>query len=95
MIEREWDDEEAMKAFQEEQAVMDMTPQELAEKIINEQAPVAALSVAHLARHSIDERVRLSAAKYITDTALKLRDRDNEKDNDKLADLMAQFTKAE
>jgi RNase H-fold protein (predicted Holliday junction resolvase) len=92
VIEREWDDEAAMEAFQAESAVMDMTPAELAERIIHEQSPVAALSITHLARHSIDERVRMSAAKYIVDTSLKLRERDKEKDVDKLAAMMEQFT---
>lgn len=47
-----------------------VTDETLTERYLIRSAPVAALSVAHLSKHSADPRVRLAASTYIIDKVL-------------------------
>ncbi len=90
MIEREWDNEEALAAYETATRVYaDMTPAEVAEQILEEAAPLAAYRLIHLSRYCRDERVALSASDKILTHALRLRERklENEK-TDPLAALL-------
>lgn len=88
-VERVWDGEEAFANSKLEALSMDMLPDELAERYIKEYAPMAAQSLAHLAMHASDERIRMNSAKYIVDHTLRIRaELRNMNKGDALADFL-------
>ena len=72
---REWDPDQALQDAVEENRTMDVNindPFQVADavgKIFRESAQAAAMSVVHMALHEENPRVRLDAAKYVTDQA--------------------------
>lgn len=67
---RGWVPEEAIEKLTLERALhANEDPIEMATKIIKENLPIAAMSMAHLAVYSPTEMVRLNAAKYLMDRA--------------------------
>lgn len=74
MAYQDWDPEQALQRLAEEKSFAlsanDGDPVKTAESIVQTAAPEAALSVCWLAIHSLDERLRLNASKYILDRVL-------------------------
>jgi hypothetical protein len=69
----EWDPESALKRLAEENILLNDCagdPISTAESILVNAAPEVALSMCWLALHSMDERMRLNAGKYVLDRVL-------------------------
>ncbi len=71
----EWVPSAALDALSAEQSLnMDNpdaeTPAEYAHRMLDEWAPAVALSMIHLALYSLDERLRLTAGRYLLDRSL-------------------------
>ena len=67
----EWLPDKALEIIQMERDLNEsLTDETLTEKYLIRAAPAAALSVAHLSKHSADPRVRLAASTYIIDKAI-------------------------
>lgn len=74
-----WDPTEAIQRLADEKNLIgDGDPIPVAQRIIRDVAPEAALSMAHLAIHSVDERIRLQASKYILDTTMNTGGKDSQ-----------------
>lgn len=74
-----WDPTEALQRLVEEKAVIgDGDPVPLAARIVRDCAPEAALSMVHLAIHSVDERMRFQASRYILDATLNAGGKDSQ-----------------
>lgn len=69
---QDWLPEEAVAALNQEQQIMDRveTPAQSARRLFQENSPAAALSIIHIAMYGSNERLRLDAAKYVTDRVL-------------------------
>jgi hypothetical protein len=70
---KEWDPETALRRLAEEKSLLDDCagdPSLTAESILITSAPEVALSMCWLALHSLDERMRLNAGKYVLDKVL-------------------------
>lgn len=66
-----WVPEEALQNLTlERQFRPSETPEEMAERILKENLPIAAQSVVQLAVHSKSERIRLDAARYVIERNL-------------------------
>lgn len=70
---KDWIPDEDLEAVNLERALKPtLTPAELANEILNEAAPQAAMTIVRLATSpQVNERVRLSAAQYVIDRATK------------------------
>lgn len=67
---RNWDPEEALMRLAQESEILSThagDPVKTANEIIRSSAPEAALSLVHLALHSLDERIRMQSSKAILD----------------------------
>lgn len=83
-----WNPEEAIALLKLESDALDVgNPVESAGSILADAAPRAASSIAFLAVHSRDEKVRLQAAKYVIDATVNSRD-----GNDPFAELLKQMS---
>jgi hypothetical protein len=67
---REWDADRAMKALAEESTTFNLTPEQLADKLLEEALPVAVSSVVQLASYGETEKMRFDASRYIIDRGL-------------------------
>jgi hypothetical protein len=70
---REWDPESALRRLAEESQLLkdcNGDPVSTAENILVNAAPEVALSMCWIALHSLDERLRLNAGKYVLDKIL-------------------------
>jgi len=68
---KDWDSDEALSNLTMERAVHPTESEEdLARRVFLESLPIAALTIAHAAQHSGNERIRLDAAKYIVERNL-------------------------
>lgn len=67
-----WDPDAALESLKLEQATYAEaeSPEDTCRRLLKENAPRAILSLVHIANHSANDRVRLDAAKYITDRVL-------------------------
>ena len=75
MAYRSWDPEEALIRLAQESLVLEDgagDPIKTANGIIRNAAPEAALSLTHLALHSVDERIRMQASKAILDMTINV-----------------------
>jgi hypothetical protein len=71
MAGKDWDPDEAIESLQMESSVStDESPDKTATRLLNENVPYAVLAIIHLAQHSTNERIRLEAARYVTDRVL-------------------------
>jgi hypothetical protein len=73
VIFRDWVGDESIDEFKRSTNAIDLAPDELAERIVNEAAPMAAMEIVRMARHGIDDRIKFSAAKYLVDRSLDAR----------------------
>ena len=74
-----WDPTEALQRLvQEKEVIGDGDPVPLAERIIRDSAPEAALSMVHLAIHSVDERMRFQASRYVLEHTLNAGGKDSQ-----------------
>lgn len=74
-----WDPTEALQRLvQEKELIGDGDPVPFASRIIRDSAPEAALSITHLAIHSLDERIRFQAARYILDSTMNQGGKDSQ-----------------
>lgn len=90
---KEWDPDTALNALTAERLLDDGDDVSAAERIFKENAVPAALSIAHLAVHSPNERIRLAAAQYVVDRNLgRIGDTDPLKQAEK--DPLFQFIKS-
>lgn len=98
---RDWVPDDALKNLEMESALHGKeSPEELAHRLLKENAAMAVLSLVHASQHGRTERIRVDASKYIVDRTLgKIGDENT--GNDTLADLLGdvvktaeQFTKA-
>lgn len=63
-----WDSADALESLRMEQSVRpDETPEQMAKRILQEAAPMAAQRMVHIAMHSANDNTSLNASKYITD----------------------------
>lgn len=89
MIEKYWEGGEAIDAFNSDFNGTDLHPDERAERIINEAAPMAAMEIVYLAKHATAEGPKLLAAKFIVERALDIRTKKLEAEQDELGKLLA------
>jgi hypothetical protein len=83
-----WNPEDAIAQLQLECDALDIgNPVDTARSILADASTKAAASIAHLAVHSRDEKVRLSAARYILDKTII-----NEGQIDTFAELLKSMT---
>lgn len=74
-----WDPADALaRLAQEKEVIGDGEPVATATRIIRDAAPEAALAMTHLAIHSVDERMRFQAARYILDSTLNVGGKDSQ-----------------
>ena len=67
----EWDSDDALSFLKMEKSVQgDESNEALTKRLLEEAAPVAAMSIINLARSSGNDNTRLNASKYIIDTLL-------------------------
>jgi len=74
----EWDSDEALEFLQEERTVFGdgMTNVELTRKLIEDAAPMAAVSMIHLSRHAVNENTRMNASKWVVEMATNIETED-------------------
>lgn len=62
----EWNVEDALRSLEIERTVHgDLTSEQIAKNIFDENLVPAALAIVHLAQHSPNEKMRMDAAKYV------------------------------
>lgn len=72
-----WVPDQALRDLQMEKALhSDESNATLTKRLINENLPMAAMSVIHMALHSSDERIRLAAAKFLIDSEIQVSGKD-------------------
>lgn len=62
--------EQQVEALKEEAAALGKSPREMADSLLEEHLPSAILALVDMSRSSANERIRLDAAKYLTDRVL-------------------------
>lgn len=65
-----WLPDSAIDALNQERTLMSETPEQQARRLLKENTPSAVVAIIHIAMHGSNERLRLDAAKYITDRVL-------------------------
>lgn len=87
---RGWDPADAIEQLKNETILVDDGDErQTAERIFKQGAPIAAMSVVHLAQHATSEHTRLQAAKYVTDRVLGgIISSDGASDKDPFADFL-------
>ena len=84
----DWLPDSAVEALNQERTFTQETPPEMSRRIFRENAPNAAASIVHIALYGSNERLRLDAAKYITDRVLGRVGDDVGRDDDSPLDVM-------
>lgn len=68
---QEWDPEEALENLKLENALDGMeNTHKTALRLFQENLPLAAMSICHMAVHSVNEGMRFNAAKYVVDRTM-------------------------
>lgn len=73
---KDWDSDEALEFLKQERTVFGaedtLSNIELTRKLIEEAAPMAAMSMIHLSRHAMNENTRAGAAKWVVEFATQV-----------------------
>jgi len=67
----EWNVEDALRSLEIEKSVHhDEDAKDIADRIYDENVVASALAISHLAIHSPNEKIRMDAAKYVTERVM-------------------------
>jgi len=67
---KQWNPDDALKSLTAEETIMEHTKESLAKSIFDQNAPIAAQAIAHLAQFSENEQVRFKAATYVVERCM-------------------------
>ena len=75
-----WDSDEALEFLKMERSVHgdddSLSDVELTRKLIEQAAPMAAMSMIHLSRHAVSENTRMNASKWVVEMATNIQTED-------------------
>lgn len=70
-LDGEWSAAKALSALKMEEALANnMTPAQIAKKLLNENLPIAVMAICHIAQFSDSEPIRFNAAKFIVERTM-------------------------
>lgn len=62
-----WDTDDAVSLLRAERTITDENPEQMAKRLLEQAAPLAAGRIIHIALHSSNDNTSFAAARYITD----------------------------
>lgn len=92
---RSWVDTSALEAIALERNLRTETDEELSRRLLRESSPRAALSLIYLMDKSMNEKIRMDAAKYILDRSLGRIGEDIVQEDDPIMGILKSIVKVQ